>query len=324
MGLIFRLNEKKIRHYIHLLQQKFLRNIDICHSLRVHELLRRIQLLGMILLLYLEVIMDIFTYLIECNGNRFPLIFKKSSAITSTRFAGDSFTLVSSSENGLVKIWRKKEYETFALCSTFQHYTEVISAQLHPCGSYIVSVCKDKKWNIWDVTKGNLITTAEETNSFKYTAADFHPDGLLLGVGTEDHLIKLFDYQAASKEVACFSVPHSKVKGDIKDIAFNENGYTMASASADGLRIWDLRKLDCVKHIGLPKHLQRIKFDQTGKYLASGSRALCIYAVKQDYSILREFKALGYGEVKSVCLGNSGCFFATSVEEYCLKVLAPM
>merc|ERR1712113_1295495 len=229
----------------------------------------------------------------------FSIDIQESSAITSTRFAGDTSTLVSSSENGLVRIWRKKEYETFALCSTFQHYTEVISAQLHPCGSYIVSV-------------------------FKYTAADFHPDGLLLGVGTENHLIKLFDYQTANKEVACFSVPHSKVKEDIKDIAFNQNGYIMASASADGLRIWDLRKLDCVKHIGLPKHLQRIKFDQTGKYLASGSRALCVYAVKQDYLMLQEFNNLGNGSVKSVCLGNSGCFFATSVEEHCLKVLAPM
>merc|ERR1712113_964243 len=229
----------------------------------------------------------------------FSIDIQENSAITSTRFAGDTSTLVSSSENGLVKIWRKKEYETFALCSTFQHYTEVISAQLHPCGSYIVSVCKDKKWNIWDVTKGNLITTAEEaTSSFKYTAADFHPDGLLLGVGTENHLIKLFDYQTANKKVACFSVLYSKVKEDIKDITFN--------------------------HIGLFKHLQRIKFDQTGKYLASGSRALCVYAVKQDYLMLQEFNNLGNGSVKSVCLGNSGYFFATSVEEHCLKVLAPM
>ena len=60
--------------------------------------------------------------------------------------------------------------------------------------------------------------------------------------------------------------------GPVKQISFSENGYHMASAAKDGIRIWDLRKLKSIKEI-TPYYetgeASCVSFDYSGNYLVS-------------------------------------------------------
>jgi pre-mRNA-processing factor 19 len=99
-----------------------------------------------------------------------------------------------------------------------------------------------------------------------YTTCRFHPDGLILGTGTSDSRVRLWDIKAQSN-VATFS--HSS--GRISALAFSENGYTVATGSdSEGVvRIWDLRKLEQVSAVETGgKGVQCVAFDWSGQYLA--------------------------------------------------------
>ena len=80
----------------------------------------------------------------------------------------------------------------------------------------------------------------------------FHPDGLLLGMGTTAAAgagVLVWDLKT-QKSVATMQ-GH---KGSVTSLCFSENGFYMSTASADhaeGVKIWDLRKLQNVHTIDL-------------------------------------------------------------------------
>merc|ERR1711904_308468 len=72
-------------------------------------------------------------------------------------------------------------------------------------------------------------------------------------------------------------------------VSFNNNGYILASSTADGVRIWDLNKLKCARYIEEPKNVCISRFDLTGGYLAIGSVTVSLHS---GYSMARELKDL--------------------------------
>ena len=83
------------------------------------------------------------------------------------------------------------------------------------------------------------------TTKDAYSCAQFHPDGLLIGLGTSSSLVKLYDIREQT-EVHTFTDHTARVSS----IAFSENGYVLATGSEDGtVKLWDLRKLKATKSI---------------------------------------------------------------------------
>lgn len=79
-------------------------------------------------------------------------------------------------------------------------------------------------WSLFDVRNGKLLCRCTEAAGGAgaqsgLTCAQFHPDGLIFGVGTEDSLIKIWDVKER-KNVADFP-GHS---GAVGALAFSENG----------------------------------------------------------------------------------------------------
>lgn len=75
-----------------------------------------------------------------------------------------------------------------------------------------------------------------------YSAVSFHPDGLILGTGTQDKLVRVWELRT-QKNVAQFE-GHA---GPVLGLSFSENGYHLATAAADGVKLWDLRKLKNIR-----------------------------------------------------------------------------
>jgi pre-mRNA-processing factor 19 len=83
-----------------------------------------------------------------------------------------------------------------------------------------------------------MMQVSEPTVQNGYSSASFHPDGLILGTGTAESLVRIWDVKS-QVNVAKFE-GHT---GPVTDISFSENGYFLATAAHDGVKLWDLRKL---------------------------------------------------------------------------------
>ena len=98
------------------------------------------------------------------------------------------------------------------------------------------------------------------------------------------HVIRF--YGCAMQAVAKLS--HSK--GAVSTVSFSENGFYLATAAADGVKLWDLRKLVNFKDIpgqgGAPSFAT---FDHSGLYLAVGGSSLDVYGSKQDWAVVKSF-----------------------------------
>ena len=68
----------------------------------------------------------------------------------------------------------------------------------------------------------------------------------------------------------------------------------MATAAADGARVWDLRKLKELRAFASAdaKNPVSVAFDHSGHYLALGSGSeLSVRAVKQDWEVVKQWQA---------------------------------
>lgn len=110
-----------------------------------------------------------------------------------------------------------------------------------------------------------------------YTAAAIHPDGLICAIGESSGIVRIWDIKSQAT-VQTFE-GH---EGAVSSICFSENGYHMATAAHDGsVRLWDLRKLQTIKTLQLEKDSAPVvSFDHSGSYIAIGSSAVRVLAVK--------------------------------------------
>lgn len=92
----------------------------------------------------------------------------------------------------------------------------------------------------------------------------------------------------------------SHEKGAVKSINFSENGYYLATAADDGVKIWDLRKLLNIRTFAPEGTTNFAAFDHSGNYLAVGGSSLDVYGVKQDWQIVKTFTDLP----KKVCMST--------------------
>lgn len=116
-----------------------------------------------------------------------------------------------------------------------------------------------------------------------YTSIQFHPDGMILGAGTVDSAVRIWDVK--SQSIAATFGEHT---GKVNALAFSENGYILATASEDNIvKIWDLRKLSNTKSFTLDDgfKINSLSFDYYGQYLAVGGSGVRILKAKDGSSL---------------------------------------
>ena len=165
------------------------------------------------------------------------------------------------SQDKSARIWNTDGTQLHVL----SHSGDVTGVTLHATGDYCVTSCSDKSWSLFDIDRGSCVLRVPD-GSGGYTCAGFHPDGLILGTGV-DSVVRIWDVKS-QQNVASFE-GHT---GTVTCLAFSENGYYLATGSADTtVKMWDLRKLKNFHTIEPGAAVGGLAFDNSGLFLAVGS-----------------------------------------------------
>eukprot|EP00290_Baffinella_frigidus_P012534 CAMPEP_0180147868 /NCGR_PEP_ID=MMETSP0986-20121125/19587_1 /TAXON_ID=697907 /ORGANISM="non described non described, Strain CCMP2293" /LENGTH=502 /DNA_ID=CAMNT_0022093649 /DNA_START=29 /DNA_END=1537 /DNA_ORIENTATION=+ len=199
---------------------------------------------------------------------------KKLSAhgkkITRVAFHPTQPMCISASADKTVRCWDTASGKN---TMTFKDHTgEVTGVSVHATGDYIVTASADKTWALYDLTNGKRrAVVADPGVTGGYSAATFHPDGLILGTGTQDSMVRVWDVKTQQNVVTFTGHPG----GAVNSLNFSENGYYLVTTGADGCKTWDLRKVAKqgaqavpVKHLCAGEEAHDAVFDFSGVYVA--------------------------------------------------------
>lgn len=211
--------------------------------------------------------------------------------------------LVSCSADKSTKMWRGSARDKMECVATFKdHSGEITGLSVHPSSTYFVTASADKSWAFYDMETATCLAQVSDSTVQKgYTCAAFHPDGLILGTGTAENLVRIWDVKS-QENVAKFE-GH---KGPITSMSFSENGYHLATSAIDGVKLWDLRKPKNFKNLApYPSGVLTtvVQFDHSGMYLGVGGADARVYGVKNDWEVVKTFEDV-HKEVTTLMFGK--------------------
>lgn len=221
-------------------------------------------------------------------------------------FIGNRNLLASGGADGNIRVWKASEGEddvSYA-CSLIlaDQEGEVVAINVHPTNDYVLSASSDGVWCFYDLQRGEcLAKVSQETGESEavdpYSCARLHPDGLILATGGKSSSrIRIWE----SRTQKCVA----KFDDNASCLSFSENGYYMASSGAEGVKVWDLRKLKTIQSLESKYPVEAVAFDYSGLYLGVGSKDAKVYAVKQNWDIVKEFTDVPKKGVYSMAWAN--------------------
>jgi len=233
----------------------------------------------------------------------------------------DRNIVFSTAQDHTTTIWSRQAAEgKFAVGATLtEHQDAVIGVTVHPCGDYFVTASADRTWAFYDLeTASCRRQVSDEKVDAGFTRVQFHPDGLILGTGSVDSLVRMYDVKS-QKNVCTFKGHTGRVTG----LTFSENGYHLASADESGVvKLWDLRKLENFQTIQDPNLslCRDLVFDHSGSYLAAVGNNVTIFSSKtwQPVGSYSEHS----DEVTSAKFAPDAQFLVSVSKDRTLKVLA--
>ncbi|KZV93899.1 WD40 repeat-like protein [Exidia glandulosa HHB12029] len=215
-------------------------------------------------------------------------------AVSSVAFLPDSHRLVSSSQDGTVRIWDTQTGET-VIGPLEGHTSNVLCVAVH--GSRITSCSYDGTFRVWDADSGELILgpiTAHDSKDVHCIA--YSRDGTQIATAGEDNRAAIWDANtgAALHEM----VGHTDW---VMCVAFSEDGTRLASGSKDTtVRIWDVVSGERIGEplTGHKDWVHAVSFSRDGRRIFSSSgdetiriwdaetRALIVEPLRMDETIL--------------------------------------
>ena len=213
-------------------------------------------------------------------GKKLAELKGHTKEVSSIAFVG-SDPLVTGALDSTVRVWRPKKGNDpaagYSCAAVLQHHGAAVTAIApHPLGQHCASTCVDGTWAFLDVAAGECLSHVGGDSGSAHAGlncASFHPDGLLLGTGSSDGVIRLWDVKTGTSPAA---MTGHAASSPVSSLSFSENGYHVASAGADGVRVWDLRKQKCILHLeatssGSDGATCSVCYDYSGFYLAMGT-----------------------------------------------------
>ncbi|KAM0949366.1 putative transcription factor WD40-like family [Dioscorea sansibarensis] len=247
-----------------------------------------------------------------------------SKKVNSVKFVPRDELFVTGSADKTVRVWQGAEDGNYDCRHVLKDHTaEVQAVTIHATNNYFVTASMDNTWCFYDLASGSCLTQVGEASGDEgYTSAAFHPDGLILGTGTSEAQVRIWDVKTQSN-VAKFD-GHV---GAITALSFSENGYFLATAALDGVKLWDLRKLRNFRSFSpydSNTPTNAVEFDFSGSYLAIAGSDIRVYQVanvKQEWNLIKTFPDLsGTGKVTSVKFGGDAKYLAVGSMDRNLRI----
>lgn len=156
------------------------------------------------------------------------------SAVNSIHFSNDGKRFVTSSNDGVAKIWG---YPKCNFLKSFKDHKDwMTSCEFSPDGNVIVTSSNDKTVRIWDVNTQDPPRVFGPFPS-AVTKATFHPLGTIIGVAIADGSFFIIDVRN-EQTIQCYTGAHA---GPVTSIQFHPSGSFALTSSTDmKLCIWDL------------------------------------------------------------------------------------
>eukprot|EP01111_Echinosteliopsis_oligospora_P002455 TRINITY_DN1366_c0_g1_i1.p1 TRINITY_DN1366_c0_g1~~TRINITY_DN1366_c0_g1_i1.p1 ORF type:complete len:497 (-),score=186.88 TRINITY_DN1366_c0_g1_i1:32-1522(-) len=193
------------------------------------------------------------------------------------------------------------------------HSDEIIGVSVHSTGDYIATAAADQTWALWDIHNGQRLVTVPSSTNTPYTSISFHPDGLILGTGTKDKIVRVWDVRTLTN-AATIEGHH----GSVDSLSFSENGYHLASAGGDEVKLWDLRNLKNFHTIALTE-VASVSFDYSGAFLSvAHANSVSVYGGKAFPHI--QTWTDHTARVTDVCFGPDAKFLASSSLDRSFKI----
>ncbi|XP_004497808.2 pre-mRNA-processing factor 19 homolog 2, partial [Cicer arietinum] len=239
------------------------------------------------------------------SGQILAILPGHSKKVTSVKFVGEGESFLTGSSDKTVRLWQTSNDGSYECRQILRDHTaEVQAVTVHATNNYYVTASLDGTWCFYELSSGTCLTQVSDSSgsSEGYTSAAFHPDGLILGTGTTDSLVKIWDVKSQAN-VAKFD-GHV---GHVTAVSFSENGYYLATAAHDGVKLWDLRKLKNFRNFApydSETPTSSVEFDHSGSYLAVAGSDVRIYQVanvKSEWNLIKTFPDLS-GTGKSTCV----------------------
>ncbi len=230
-------------------------------------------------------------------------------AVTSLAWDGSGQRLASGSKDGKVRIWDVVSGEVKATLG--QAEAAVTSLAWSGNGGVLASGSETGHIRLWDVASGEP-TSGEPTSgeprvlgahTQAVTSLVWSPDGDLLGSGSRDRTVRLWDVA----NTAPFRTLEGH-RGSIMSVAWSPQGRTLASGSADRtVQLWDVATGEPSRTLeGHGGAVTSVAWSGDGRTLASGSidRTVRLWDVAkgESYRTLRDCA----GVVVSVACSPAG------------------
>lgn len=192
----------------------------------------------------------------------------------------------------------------------------VLGIAFSPDGEKLASVGADKKIKIWDINKGELLSTLYDNVSGEVSIS-FSPDGKNLVSGSWDQSVKIWDINTG--EVIRRFNGHEK---SLRAASYSPTGKFIASAGWDKeIIIWyEPTGLELMRLQGHTQCIRAIDYSPDGKFLASGGYDLYlrIHDISNGYEVF-SFKGHKY-PIEALSYSPDGKFIATGGNDNIIKL----
>jgi len=186
--------------------------------------------------------------------------------ITCVSFSGDDKYLVSSSYDGIVKIW---DVANKLLIKEFNNIDQVNCVQFSP-DNKLIACNSDYKINLWEIESNSLLKTLidEDDNTKMIFMLSFSPDGTLIASCSGNKIIVLWDVIKGTKVL---TIDNFETE-NITCMVFSPNSQYLATSLSDcTILLWNYHTGEKVKTFEHDDDINCIAFSQDSVFIACGS-----------------------------------------------------
>lgn len=172
------------------------------------------------------------------------------------------------------------------------HKGDITGLGVHPTQTILALASADRTYSLHSLNTFQPIFHSGPSED-PYTTLSIHPDGALLGLGTPNFTIQIYDVRMG--KVGAVLIPAAVIPDSapfaVNTLSFSENGYHLiAPSSASTVAIWDLRKQREAHTIALEDgfKLNKLVYDPSAQVFGvAGSGGATVYAHKTWEEVVR-------------------------------------